>query len=146
MNTTFKPLIVENSSRLFTISEQAASYKPTPETWSAKEVLGHLVDSASVNHERMLRVSLADGLTLLGYPQNEFVALEAWQKRSWSEIVSLWQALNLHIAHLVEHIPTSSLGHQFTVGQNTVTLKFLIEDYIAHLEHHLKQIWERTVQ
>ena len=146
MNTNLKPLTVETSSRLFTISEQAASNKPTPATWSAKEVLGHLVDSASVNHERMLRVSLTDGLTLLGYPQNEFVTLEAWQTRSWSEIVTLWQALNIHIAHLVEQIPDSGLKHRFTVGSNTVTLKFLIEDYIAHLEHHLNQIWERTVQ
>lgn len=145
MNTTLKP-IIENTSRLLTISEQAASHKPSPAAWSAKEVLGHLVDSASVNHERMLRVTLTDGLTLAGYPQNEFVALEAWQSRSWSEIVTLWQVLNLHIAHLVEQIPDSSLEHRLTVGDHTVTLKFLIDDYIAHLEHHLQQIWERTVQ
>ncbi len=144
MNTNLKAIVEQTSSRFSQISEVAASRKPTSTTWSAKEVLGHLVDSALVNCQRILRVALSDGLTLLGYPQDDFVKLEAWQKRSWPEIVTLWQALNLHIAHLVEQIPDASLVHQLTVGSHTVTLKFLVEDYIAHLEHHLGQIWERT--
>ena len=146
VNTNLKFIVEQAALRMSHISETLASRKPTPDMWSAKEVVGHLIDSASVNHERMLRVALADGWTLLGYPQDEFVHFDAWQSRPWVDIVTLWQAYNLHIAHLVEHLPDSSLEHRLTVGQNTVTLKFLIEDYIAHLEHHLKQVWGRTVQ
>ena len=146
MKTNLESIIHQASARLSQASEEMTSRKPSPQKWSAKEILGHLIDSASVNHERFLRVWLADGLILLGYPQDDFVRLEAWQERPWSEIVTLWQALNLHLAHLIERLPEAILQHRFTVGQNTVTLEFLTEDYLAHLEHHLRQIWQRLVQ
>lgn len=144
MQTNLEAIVAQASARMVSISEETASRKPGGK-WSAKEVLGHLIDSASVNLERMLRVSLQTGLELHVYPQDAWVNLQAYQERSFAEVLTLWQALNQHIAHLVERIPDSSLAHTFNVphAQN-VTLKFLIEDYIAHLEHHLKQIWERT--
>lgn len=144
MNTNLKDIVNQAAERMAHISEEAASRKPGGK-WSAKEVLGHLIDSASVNLERMLRVCLTNNLDLHVYPQDDWVNLQAYQERSFSEVLTLWKALNLHVAHLVERIPDSSLAHTFNVphAQN-VTLKFLIEDYIAHLEHHLKQVWERT--
>jgi hypothetical protein len=38
--------------------------------WSRKQVMGHLIDSASNNHQRFVRASLQDSLEFPGYDQN----------------------------------------------------------------------------
>lgn len=147
MNTDLEPIVEQAAARLGQLSEEAASRKPAPEQWSAKEILGHLIDSASVNLERILRVSLEDHLSLHVYPQDAWVRLQAYQARPFSEILALWRALNFHIAHVVRQLPEPSLEHTFSVPHaKDVSLRFLIEDYIAHLQHHLKQVWTRVVQ
>ncbi|WP_299432894.1 GNAT family N-acetyltransferase [uncultured Meiothermus sp.] len=147
MQTCLQAIVEQAVAKLATVGEAAASRKPAPEKWSAREILGHLIDSASVNWERILRVSLHDGLILHAYPQDDWVRLQAYQERPWAELLILWQALNRHIAHLVERLPEASLAHTFRVPHaHGATLRFLIEDYIAHLEHHLRQIEARVAQ
>lgn len=145
MQTSLREIVEEAASKLASVSEDRASRKPALNKWSAKEILGHLIDSSVVNLERILRVSLENHLSLHAYPQDQWVRLQAYQTRPFSEIRTLWQALNLHIAHVVEQLPNESLEHTFSVPQaKDVTLRFLIEDYLAHLEHHLKQVWSRV--
>lgn len=130
---------------LTAINEEAAGHKPAPGTWSAKEVLGHLVDSASNNHGRFVRAALQDGLELPGYAQDDWVRLEGWQERRWTDILALWRAYNLHLAHVIERLPADGLSHRVRVGGGEpVTLAWLAEDYVAHLEHHLGQVRERA--
>ena len=71
---------------------------------------------------------------------------QGWQERGWLEILDLWRAYNLHLAWLVERLPDGSLEHRGTVflSRRTVSLRWLVEHYLEHLEHHLKQIDERT--
>ncbi|MER3484349.1 MAG: DinB family protein [Meiothermus sp.] len=137
-------MVEEAAFRLSSVGEDLASRKPAPSKWSAKEILGHLIDSACNNHARFVRVSLEPNLTLPDYVQDEWVRLQAYQERPWNEVLSLWKFYNLHLAHVIECLPEASLEHRFTVGTSTVTLKFLAEDYLAHLEHHLNQVWERV--
>ena len=37
------------------IPEQDFTHKSAPEKWSKKEILGHLIDSATNNHQRFIR-------------------------------------------------------------------------------------------
>lgn len=37
------------------ISEENMSVKPLPTKWSKKEIIGHLIDSATNNHQRFVR-------------------------------------------------------------------------------------------
>lgn len=147
MRTNLLAIVEEATAKLATVGEAVASRKPAPEKWSAKEILGHLIDSASVNWERILRVTLQNGLSLHLYPQDDWVRLQAYQERPWAELLALWQALNRHIAQVVERLPEASLAHTFSLPHaHGVTLRFLIEDYIAHLDHHLRQIEVRVAQ
>ena len=49
-------LLEETQPKLLALGEGRASEKPFPEKWSLKEILGHLVDSAANNHQRMVRM------------------------------------------------------------------------------------------
>jgi hypothetical protein len=53
-----------SSARLKAISEESAGKHPKPDSWCKKEVLGHLIDSASNNHQRFVRLQLAPTLEM----------------------------------------------------------------------------------
>jgi len=109
--------------------------------WSRKEILGHLVDSASNNHQRLVRALLADELSFPGYAQTDWVRVQGYADMEWQRILDMWGALNRHIAHVVSRIPAAKLSTICRVGDGKpVTLEELIADYIRHLEHHLEQL------
>lgn len=109
--------------------------------WSRKQVIGHLIDSASNNHQRFVRASLQGSLEFPGYDQDGCVRVEAVQDAPWPLLIALWKNYNLYLAHVIAHLPLSQLNAQCRIGENEpVTLKFLAEDYLRHLLHHLSQI------
>ena len=113
--------------------------------WSRKEVLGHLIDSASNNHQRFVRASLEDSLELPGYEQDGFVRVQSPATASWDLLVSLWAAYNRYLAHVIAHLPASKLYTPCGIGSgDPVPLEFLANDYVRHLVHHLDQIGVRV--
>lgn len=111
--------------------------------WSRLEILGHLVDSAVNNHQRFVRAMAQDSLAWPGYDQNAMVEVQRFGSAPPSLIVNLWESFNLYLAHLIAATPEASRGTICTIGGKApVTLEFLMTDYVAHLQHHLRQIFE----
>ena len=109
--------------------------------WSCKQTLGHLVDSASNNHQRFVRAQGQDAFQFSGYRQEHWVAVQRYDDRAWHDIVTLWASFNRHLAHVVEHIPEAHGSTLCVIGDNApVTLRFLVDDYVVHLHHHADQI------
>ena len=134
-------IVEESAPKLAAIPEAEAARKPGPEKWSRKEILGHLVDSASNNHQRFVRAQLAARLDFPGYAQNEWNAAQRYQEEPWAQLVELWASYNRHIAHVLLRVPPEAAGNLCVIGgADPVTLEFLAADYVQHLEHHLEQI------
>jgi hypothetical protein len=108
--------------------------------WSAKQVLGHLIDSAVNNLQRIVRLNTQPELAMPGYAQNAWVDAQGYSERTWSELVTLWTAINLHVAHAIQRVDKANLAHVWNVEDDTITLGFVMEDYIAHLRHHLDRL------
>lgn len=134
------------------IPQHTASEPPAPGKWSAVQILGHLVDSASNNHQRFVRVRWQDDLLFVGYDQDAWVVAQDYASARWSEVVALWASYNRHLARLMTGLPVSVRSrvhtrhnlHELawrTVGEGQgVTLDWFLEDYVGHLRHHLRQI------
>jgi hypothetical protein len=109
--------------------------------WSRKQVIGHLIDSASNNHQRFVRASLQGSLEFPGYDQDGCVRVQAVQSAPWPLLVTLWINYNRYLAHVIAHLPAPQLEAPCQIGEDEpVTLRFLAEDYLTHLLHHLGQI------
>jgi hypothetical protein len=140
MVTALASVIEHALPHLTAIPDDAASKKPAPNKWSKKEILGHLIDSAANNHQRFVRLQLQPEIELPGYDQDDWVRLNRYQQRPWSEIVTLWAAYNRHLASIIESLDESTLGHVWHSPGGDNTLEFIATDYVRHLKHHLAQI------
>jgi hypothetical protein len=130
--------------RLRQITEDQAGRALATGKWSPKQILGHLIDSAANNHQRFVRGQESAELRLPGYAQEHWVSSQGYAERQWSEIVGLWGAYNRHLAHVISHIPEARRDVPCWIGDNPqVTLSYVAIDYVAHLQHHLRQIFGR---
>jgi hypothetical protein len=77
---------------LLTISEAEASVPEREGKWCAKEVIGHLIDSALNNLGRILRLQIEAGQSLPGYQQMAWVELQHYAEREWAQVLALWFA------------------------------------------------------
>jgi hypothetical protein len=126
--------------RLREVSEGDSSKPVLPGGWSWKQVIGHLIDSASNNHQRFVRAILSDALEFPSYDQAGNVRVQAVQEVDWLLLVSLWSSYNRYLAHVIAQIPEDRSETVCRIGKGEpVTLGFLATDYLAHLLHHLRQ-------
>lgn len=124
---------------LVILSDADASIPEREGKWSAKEVIGHLTDSAVNNLGRIVRLQIAPE-HMPGYAQEQWVRVQHYREREWAEVLALWFALNEHLVWTIRHINPRALPNQGTVAGSPITLGFLIEDYIAHMRHHLRNL------
>lgn len=138
---TLRFLLSVAPERLLKINGATASAKPASDRWSAKEELGHLVDSASNNHERIVRAKLKEQRSWLSYNGERWVRLHAYQQREWAEIVDLWRALNDQLLKVTEALSAADWSIAFPLdGSEPITLSRLFKEYVEHIQHHLRHI------
>src|ERR1700760_384773 len=133
--------LIDTAGPTFAQVDEAAALEPLHAGgWSRKQLVGHLIDSASNNHQRFVRASLQSQLNFPAYDQNGNVRAQQFQNASWPMLVSLWQSYNQFLAHGIAHLPGSKLQTECRIGvENPVPLEFLAADYVNHLSHHLAQ-------
>jgi len=145
LSTRLKELIVCSERDFAGISEAGASVPAIEGGWSRKQILGHLIDSASNNHQRFVRAQLQDELRWPGYDQSGCVRVERYQDARWSDLAAFWASYNRFLAHVLAGVAEEKRKTPCWIGSNPVmTLEELAADYLTHLEHHLAQIRVRT--
>ena len=121
--------------------------RPSENKWAKKEILGHLLDSASNNHQRFVRAALQGSLIFPGYNQNALVDLQNFAEVDWTFLVDFWAAYNRFLAHVINNLPGEAVAITCNIGDNKpATLEWLAADYVAHLKHHLNQILGQTFE
>ena len=123
-------------------SESEMTYKVSDGKWSKKEILGHLIDSGIKNLQRFTEIQFEEApYSIRNYKQNELVIANGYQHSETNEILDFWNSINNRILYLFSIQNEKSLSFKVILDNGNVSnLKFLMEDYVKHLEHHLNQI------
>jgi len=149
----FRRTIELASARLREIPEAQSQISKREGKWSPREIIGHLIDSAANNHQRFVRAQFSDELVYAGYQQDEWVKVQQYNAEPWLQLVQLWKLYNLHLAHVMSAIPEQQLASlrrkhnldeiawQTVDKEAPTTLEYFVRDYVAHLKHHLGQIF-----
>lgn len=153
--TDLRDTVDRAAADLRAIPDDLAAVRPAPGTWSIKEIIGHLIDSASHNHQRFVRAQWQDDLMFQGYRQDDWVAAQQYRSVPWDELLTLWHAYNRHVARVMALVPTDvarrehrrhnldEIAWQPVPAHETATLEYFMRDYVAHVRHHLRQVAER---
>lgn len=134
------------------ITDAEAAAPLAPGKWCAKEVIGHLLDSATNNLGRFVRLQATDHLLFEPYAQDAWVEEQGHATADWAELLELWARINRHIARVMDRVPEGPLHRPRTEHRplgttyaplppdGLPTLDWLMRDYVEHLKHHLRQI------
>lgn len=142
LSDALQTILSSYTPALFIISEAEFNYSPNQQKWSKKEILGHLIDSATNNHHRIIRAQQEE-IPEISFEQNEWVALNHYKTMPSKQLISFWSNYNTHLVSLIKEIPEECFQNKCNTGTiENVSLEFVVSDYIRHLEHHLKQITE----
>ncbi len=139
-------LIERELPSLRALTDAQAAIPRAAGKWSAKEELGHLIDSAANNHIRFAGGAIQPEFRGSGYAQDDWVRVHGYRNMQWEVIVDFWFRYNTLLAVLVDGIPDDRLQIRCAIGSNPpVTLGFLIEDYGVHMQHHIDQLLRREI-
>lgn len=133
---------------LFSLSEDVISTRFNKQNRTIKQILGHLVDSASNNTHRMIHLQYQQ--SPLAFPDyanlgnnDRWIAIQNYQAEDWSHLIQLWKYANLHTVHIINNVDMSKLNNEWiTALGERVSLKEMIESYLPHLHLHIKEIHE----
>ena len=156
----FRQTIEAASTELLQLPAEQSQTPRAAGKWSPKQIVGHLIDSASNNHQRFVRAQFTDDLVFAGYEQVGWVRAQNYQAEDWAALVQLWRLFNQHILHVMANVPEEArmkLRHQHNLHQiasdslsesEPVTLDWFMRDYVDHMKKHLRQIlgaeWQQT--
>ncbi len=140
----FRVEVTRLRQALLAVSPELADVPWRAGGWTRKQIVGHLLDSAANNRQRFVRAAIDGSYTGPKYAQDAWVAAHGYETHPWETLLRWWQVEHEILAAVVDRIPEDRLDASCTVGDYApVTLRFLIEDYLAHQRHHLNQIAAR---
>lgn len=139
-------LTIEWEPKLAELSGNLITQRPNIQNRTIKQILGHMIDSASNNTHRIVHLQYQQSpLRFPNYASNgnndRWIAIQNYQAEDWENMVKLWKYSNLHIAHVIENVDDSMLENQWYYNEERlISLKDGIIDYLKHLKLHLSEI------
>ncbi len=131
-------ILLQYAPQLERISEAEFAMKPSPEKWSKKELLGHLVDSAHNNLRRFIAGQYEDAPQIV-YAQDFWVKAVGYQQYDKKELVQLWLLVNKQICAVLKNMPAGA-EQRNCITSEPHSIEWLAIDYNKHLLHHLHQL------
>jgi len=132
LHATFDPL-----------TDTQARYKPAPEEWSIKEVIGHVNDVERVFSYRLLRISRNDPTPLPGFEQDDYVREAAFDNVSVDDLVCEFEFLRRANILAIQHMSTEATERRGTASGMAVSAQALIYMLVGHVDHHMASLQEK---
>lgn len=136
-------------SKLQDLPTETISLKRNTQNRNIKQIVGHMVDSASNNTHRIIHLQYQiNPLTFPNYATNgnndRWISIQNYEDEDWNNLIQLWKYSHLHFIHLIQNVNTEKLNNEWISGQEygNVSLEEMIIDFLNHFNLHLKEIQE----
>jgi hypothetical protein len=136
-------------SKLTQLSEDTIMNKRNNQDRTIKQILGHMVDSASNNIHRIIHLQYQDSpLRFPNYATNgnndRWIAIQNYQNENWNDLIQHWKYSHLHWIHVVKNVNQEKLNNEWISDSKygNVSLKDMITDFLRHFHLHLGEIQE----
>ena len=136
-------LVIKWEEKLIDLPDESLLERRNRQGRNIKQIIGHMIDSASNNHQRIVRLQYTPRLVFPDYTESNdmWISLQAYDQEDWKEMLQLWKFYNFHIAHIVRHTDKTKLHQVWTArNQDPVSLKDIILNYMAHFMLHIHEI------
>jgi hypothetical protein len=133
---------------LTSLPEDVISKRRNSQNRCIKQIVGHVVDSASNNTHRIVHLQYQTSpLIFPNYAtegnNDRWIAIQDYQNEDWMLLVQLWKYTLLHIIHVIKNVKTDKLENEWISGPGEkATLRTMIIDFPGHLKLHLSEIDE----
>ncbi len=139
----FQGLVERLENIISQVDAEITNIRPGQDKWSLKEIIGHLIDSASNNHQRFVRLQLGDLKDFPNYDKDQWISVQKYNEMDWKELTILWRSYNRMLLKVIEHMDTNALGNVWFLDGKELTLEFIVNDYYRHLDWHIGHFEER---
>ncbi len=141
-------LVNEWEAILWVLTEETITLRQNSQNRNIKQILGHMVDSASNNTHRIIHLQYQPNPLIFPDYANlgnndRWIAIQNYQTEDWGNLIQLWKYTNLHFVHVVRNVNTEKLDNEWisALGEK-VSLRNMISDYLRHFQLHLNEITE----
>lgn len=139
-------LLKEWEPKLRQLSDKVIREKRNSQNRTIKQILGHMIDSASNNTHRIVHLQYQK--SPLKFPNyategnnDRWIAIQNYQEEDWMEIIGLWKYSNLHLIHVIINVNPAKLDNLWQASEEElVSLRDATVDYLRHFELHLNEI------
>lgn len=135
--------IHELHAALDPLSDAQACFKPGPQEWSIKEVIGHINDVERVFSYRLLRISRGDATPLPGFEQEEYVRAAGFDRYSLPDLVGEFEGLRRANLIAIAHLSEAAIDSRGTASGYIVSARALIYMLVGHVDHHMASLHEK---
>ncbi len=125
---------------------EAAHVRPEAEAWTLSEIVGHLIDSASNNHQRFVRLRFGDLQGFPAYEPEPWVQAQQYDGCDFAMLKTLWSSYNALLLHLAACTPQQAKPNAWHRVSDSLTLEFIVADYYEHLQLHVEHYARRLAE
>ena len=121
------------------LSREQLDAVPVPGKWSVRQLAVHLLDSDMVGTDRMKRVAAQPRPLIIGYDENLWLRNLPIARLDIRRVGELFRLNRELTAEMLRALPDESFARDGVHNERgLVTLGGLVEDYVGHLEHHMR--------
>jgi hypothetical protein len=132
--------------KLSALPEKILITRRNSQNRTIKQILGHLIDSASNNLHRVVHLQYQK--SPFEFPNyatfgnnDKWIAIQNYQNEDWKAMIMLWKYSFLHYCHVIKNIDESKLENEWIAGPDRkITLRSMPTDFLKHLKLHLSEI------
>jgi hypothetical protein len=139
-------LIEEWEPKLLVLPNEVISERRNSQNRTIKQIVGHMVDSASNNTHRVIHLQYQPSPLIFPDYANlgnndRWITIQNYQEEEWHDLVQLWKYINIHFCHVIRNVNPEKLENEWISALNEkITLAAMVVDFPRHFKLHLNEI------